>query len=74
MPDTTDKTRGEGTAVRDEKSQPVINDDGTLRNFMLRVGGKPYRCECGCNVFHKPDQKKVDLYECNACETRFEAA
>jgi predicted SprT family Zn-dependent metalloprotease len=52
----------------------VLHDDGTLHNFTLRVGGKPYRCACGCNVFHKPDREDLGLYQCNACEQQFEAA
>lgn len=54
--------------VADRHSQAV------LHNFILKVGGKSYRCDCGCNVFHKPDRKRLDLYQCNACEQRFEAA
>jgi hypothetical protein len=41
-------------------------------NIVLRVGGKPYRCECGCNVFHHPNTR-ADLYTCNACGCTFEA-
>lgn len=60
--------------VADRYAKAVKLPDGSLENFMLRIGGKPYRCECGCNVFHKPDNKRLDLYECNGCEQRFEAA
>lgn len=49
----------------------VLNDDGSLKNFVLTVGGKPFRCSCGCNCFHKPDREDPDAYECNACETRY---
>jgi hypothetical protein len=38
-------------------------------NFMPRVNGKPFRCECGCNVFHKDDEGH---FICNACETAYE--
>jgi hypothetical protein len=51
----------------------VLNSDGTLHNFTLKMEGKPFRCQCGCNVFHKPNKNKLTLYQCNACETQFEA-
>lgn len=38
---------------------------------MVRIDGKSFRCQCGCNVFHHPDPKQPNLYECNACEERF---
>jgi len=53
--------------------QPVQTADGAIENFILRIGGRPYRCQCGCNVFHKPDRSHLDLYECNACKQQFEA-
>lgn len=54
-------------------AQPVVDADGNLENFLLRIVGKPYRCTCWCNVFHKPDRDNLNLYECNARERRFEA-
>lgn len=40
-------------------------------NFTLKVGGKPFLCQCGCNVFRRmPD--KIE-YRCNACELLYEA-
>lgn len=45
----------------------------SLEQFTVRVAGKLYRCECGCNVFHKPDDSNPDLYECNSCGSQFEA-
>lgn len=33
-------------------------------SFMPRVNGLPFRCECGCNVFHKDGEGR---YCCNAC-------
>ena len=60
-------------SVADRYAQPVTLADGSIQNFMLRINGKPYRCDCGCNVFHKPDRRYLDLYECNGCEQRFEA-
>lgn len=52
---------------------PVMKD-GKLLNFMLRFKGmdRSYRCKCGCNVFHKPDSRRPDIYRCNACEDTFE--
>jgi hypothetical protein len=47
-----------------------INQEET-KNIMLKVGGKPFRCHCGCNVFHRPEDR-LDAYECNACETLYE--
>ena len=61
-------------AVADRYAKAVLNDDGTLHNFMLKLDGKSFRCECGCNVFHKPDRKHLEIYECNGCALRFETA
>lgn len=41
-------------------------------NILLKIAGKPYRCECGCNVFHHPGTD-ADVYSCNACKRSFEA-
>ncbi len=60
--------------VADRYAEPVRNADGSIENFMPRVGGKAFRCECGCNVFHKPDRKHPEIYECNGCEARYEGA
>ena len=38
---------------------PVLNEDGSLHQWTLKVEGEPYRCKCGCNVFHKPDKEKL---------------
>lgn len=61
-------------ALDDKGPQPVRTADGALENFTLRIAGKPYRCPCLCNVFHKPDRSNLDVYECNACGQQFEAA
>lgn len=45
--------------------------DGTLHQFMPKVNGKSFRCECGCNVFHKPNADDPDLFSCNSCDTRY---
>ncbi len=55
------------TAMPDEKedSQP---------NVILKVAGKPFRCNCGCNVFHKPRPiSEPGRYVCNACDTEYTA-
>jgi len=36
-------------------------------NILLKVAGKPFRCSCGCNVFHHPPNNS-DVYACNACD------
>lgn len=61
-------------ALNDKAPQPVRNADGSLENFLLRIAGQPYRCQCRCNVFHKPDRENLELYECNSCGEQFEAA
>lgn len=48
---------------------PVRSEDGKVENFMPKVNGKFFRCSCGCNVFHKPDETRPYLFECNSCET-----
>lgn len=51
----------------------VRDENGNLENFQVKIAGKHHRCECGCNVFHKPDDNNLDIYECNACGVQFEA-
>jgi hypothetical protein len=41
-------------------------------NILLKVGGNPFRCDCGCNVFHHKDN--WDIYICNACNAEYETA
>ena len=55
--------------------EPVKLPSGEVENFTLRIAGKLTRCPhgCGCNVFHKPDNRRLDLYQCNSCDGRFEA-
>jgi hypothetical protein len=58
----------------------------TPRDVMPRVGGKPFRCECGCNVFREVKEPPVVLqhpeemrgpapltYQCNSCGLRWGA-
>lgn len=42
-------------------------------NIVLTVGGKAFRCECGCNVFHHPDDEDWSIYACNACRHEYVA-
>jgi len=60
-------------SMEQKAPEPLRRADGSLNEFMVRIGGKSYRCGCGCNVFHKPDKDDLDLYECNACGQQFEA-
>ncbi len=39
------------------------------KQVMPYVGGVPYRCECGCNVFTKIGAYR---YSCNACPAIYE--
>jgi hypothetical protein len=50
---------------------PVRNADGSLHELTLKVAGKPFRCQCGCNVFHQPDNTDAALVQCNACGNQF---
>ena len=65
-----------GGASLPPKTTPVMKDD-TLENFVFRTSdsnGAYFRCQCGCNVFHKPDDTKLELYQCNACDTQYEGS
>lgn len=53
------------------KPTPVLNEDGTLMEFVFRNSGKRFYCRCGCNVFHKPDKTKLNLYKCNGCRLEY---
>ena len=56
-----------------DQVQPVKNPDGSLKNFTVRLtNGRLHRCECMCNVFHKPDDGNLNLYRCNSCGKEFE--
>jgi len=56
----------------DRYKDAVKTEDGKLENFMVKLAGKSYRCNCGCNVFHKPDKTRLDIYRCNSCCETFE--
>lgn len=52
---------------------PVKLPDGSKEQFTVRIAGRLAGCPCGCNVFHKPDDRTLDLYQCNGCGSRFVA-
>lgn len=56
--------------VRESNEQTVAAAD--KRCYTLRIDGNSFRCECGCNVFHKPDKNDANLYMCNGCGQRFD--
>ena len=39
-------------------------------NATLKINGKSFRCECGCNVFGHVDYDK-NRYSCNSCKATF---
>lgn len=55
------------------KTEPLLNSDGKLHEFTLKVNRKRFFCDCGCNVFHKPNKDIDDLFQCNACDQKFTA-
>jgi hypothetical protein len=56
-----------------KKEEPLLNADGTLKQSLLKVGGKSFSCSCKCNVFHNPDKFNLDIYQCNCCDLRYES-
>lgn len=58
--------------VRDER-EPVRTAAGELEQFTIRSErGNLFRCDCGCNVFHKPDNTRLRHYKCNGCEAEYD--
>jgi hypothetical protein len=55
------------------KPKPVLNEDGTLKNFMIKGADRSFRCVCGGNVFHKPDDARPSMYRCNSCEEDYDS-
>lgn len=56
------------------EGKPVCHPDGRLWEFVLPdENGRYFMCSCGCNVFHKPDDRRLNLYQCNSCDSRFTA-
>lgn len=56
-----------------DKSQAVLDEEGDVKSFTIKVEGSQFRCRCGANCFHKPDRENLDLYRCNSCYTTYEA-
>lgn len=42
-------------------------------SFLLHTEGKPFRCNCGANVFHKEwdAQEASEVYVCNGCNAAY---
>jgi hypothetical protein len=58
----------------EDKGVPLLHPDGSLHQFMVKDStGTSFRCECGCNVFHKPDINELEMYECNACGNQYKS-
>lgn len=47
------------------KPAPVAREWGEA-DWMPRIDGKAFRCECGCNVFRK-SAIVTNRYKCNSC-------
>jgi hypothetical protein len=58
---------------REGKVKPVTHADGSLHNFMLKVAGRSFSCDCGCNVFTKPDDADLNKFKCNSCGVIYES-
>ncbi len=42
-------------------------------NFIIKINGKRFYCNCRCNVFHKPHKEIQNIYKCNACGCEYES-
>lgn len=49
-----------------QMTQEEINRHKENPNIILKIGGRSFRCECGCNVFHHPGTDD-DKFQCNSC-------
>jgi hypothetical protein len=49
-----------------------LSKEKQVESVMVYVAGsdKSFRCECGCNCFHHPEDDP-ELFECNGCELRY---
>lgn len=56
-----------------DKYQAVLDENGDIKTFTLKVEVKQFRCRCRANCFHKPDRENLELYRCNSCYTTYEA-
>lgn len=61
----------EDEEVENEPSDPVRTETGEPENFMPKVDGQSFRCECGCNVFQKPYRTRPEVFQCNGCGERY---
>lgn len=59
-------TAGKGGGA--DPDELLRHPDGTLHQFMPKLNGKSFRCECGCNVFHKK-VSDPNRFICNCCKT-----
>ena len=50
-------------AIRKHKKNP---------NILLKIGGKPFRCDCGGNVFHHKDDDEIFI--CNSCKSEYDTS
>lgn len=50
-----------------DELKPVLLPDGSLHQYTISIEGNFFFCECGCNVFHKPDDRNLNKYKCNSC-------
>ena len=59
--------------ISDRKDCTPLMENGTLKEFILKINGKSFNCNCncGCNVFHKPDKNNLSLYKCNCCNREY---
>jgi hypothetical protein len=53
-----------------KKPNPVRLPNGKVECFLIKEFACPV---CGCNVYHKPDDTNLDLFQCNSCESKFQA-
>ena len=52
---------------------PVRLPDGKIECFTLVEDGERFCCGvCGCNVFCKPNDQNLDLYQCNSCKSKYQ--
>ena len=47
-------------------------EDNSKPGIMVKINGKSFGCNCGCNVFHHPENEANNIYECNACGEWYE--
>jgi len=57
-----------------ENKREKVKKDGEVECFTIKLKGKSFRCECGCNVFTKYADKinGWETYCCNGCHREYE--